>query len=64
VSVIDLLGKLKTELANSSGTAEQLAQKVEGSPELSFKILEHLAANGSIRKEAREPWFESIYTAK
>lgn len=64
VSVIDLLGKLKAELANSSGTAEQLAQQVAGSPELSFKILEHLAANGSISKETREPWFESIYSAK
>ncbi|MBE36882.1 MAG: glucose-6-phosphate isomerase [Opitutaceae bacterium] len=62
--VIDLLGKLKAALAESSGTAEQLAQKADGCPELSFKILEHLAANGSIGKEAREPCFDSIYTAK
>ena len=62
--VIDLLGKLKAALANGSGTAEQLAQNADGCPELSFKILEHLAANGSVRKEAREPWFESIYSAQ
>ena len=62
--VIDLLGKLKAALAESSGTAEQLAQKADGCPELSFKILEHLAANGRIGKEAREPCFDSIYTAK
>lgn len=62
--VIDLLGKLKAELAKGSGTPEQLAQRVDGNPELSFKILEHLAANGSIRKEIREPWFESIYSAR
>lgn len=63
-SVIDLLGKLKAELAKGPGTAESLAEKVGGCAELSFKILEHLAANGSIGKEARTPWFESIYSAK
>ena len=62
--VINLLGKLKAELANNSGTPEQLAQRVDGCPELSFKILEHLAANGSLSKETREPWFESIYSTK
>jgi len=62
--VIDLLGKLKAALANGSGTAEQLAQNADGCPELSFKILEHLAANGSVRKDAREPWFESVYSAQ
>jgi len=61
--VIDLLAKLKAAMASGSGTAEQLAQKADGCHELSFKILEHLAANGRISKETREPWFESIYTA-
>ncbi len=43
-------------------TAEQLAASVGGDPEPTFKILEHLAANGSVRKTARQPWFESTYT--
>jgi glucose-6-phosphate isomerase len=42
-------------------TAEQLAASVGGDPELTFKILEHLAANGSVRKTALQPWFESTY---
>ena len=43
----------------SALTAEALAQKVGGDAELSYKILEHLAANGAVRKHARSPWFES-----
>ncbi len=42
-------------------TVEQLAANVGGDPELTFKILEHLAANGSVRKTALQPWFESTY---
>jgi glucose-6-phosphate isomerase len=44
-------------------TAEALAQKVDGDPELTFKILERLAANGLVRKAARAPWHESTYQA-
>jgi glucose-6-phosphate isomerase len=42
-------------------TAEALAAQAGGEPETAFKILEHLAANGSIRKTPRSPWFESTY---
>jgi glucose-6-phosphate isomerase len=42
-------------------TAEQLATQVGGDPELAFKILEHLAANGAVKKAAKQPWFESTY---
>lgn len=45
-------------------TAEALAQKIGASEqtELVFKILEHLAANGSVKKTTRTPWFESTYS--
>jgi glucose-6-phosphate isomerase len=44
-------------------TAEALAAKL-GAPEqaeLVFKIAEHLAANGSVRKTAGKAWYESTY---
>lgn len=44
-------------------TAESLAAQVGGDPELAFKVLEHLAANGGARKTERTPWFESTYRA-
>lgn len=44
-------------------TAEDLAAKAQGDPELTFKILEHLSANGAIKKQAREPWHQSVYRA-
>lgn len=46
-------------------TAEDLAAQVgsDVSPELVFKILEHLSANRSsgVKKRARTPWYESRY---
>jgi glucose-6-phosphate isomerase len=63
--VIALKLKLAAALKSAPAqafTAEQLAARVGGDPELTFKILEHLAANGSVRKTARQPWFESTYT--
>jgi glucose-6-phosphate isomerase len=62
--VIALQQKLVGALKASSGksfTAEALALQVSGSPELAYKILEHLSANGVVRKEARQPWHESTY---
>lgn len=64
--VIALKLKLTAALKASAGqtfTAEALAAKVEGDPELSFKILEHLAANGAIKKTAKTPIFASTYAA-
>lgn len=62
--VIALKLKLAAALQAAPGqafTAEQLATQVGGDPELAFKILEHLAANGAVKKTARQPWFESTY---
>jgi glucose-6-phosphate isomerase len=64
--VIALKQKLSAALQSAKGdafTAEALAQKVGGDPELAFKILEHLAANGGAKKTAKSPWFESTYSA-
>jgi len=30
---------------------------------LCFKILEHMAANGTVKKQVATPWFESTYRA-
>lgn len=63
--VIALKLKLAAALKAAPGqafTAEQLASRVGGDPELAFKILEHLAANGAVKKTAKQPWFESTYT--
>jgi glucose-6-phosphate isomerase len=49
--------------AGQAHTAEALATKVGGDPELAFKILEHLAANGAIKKTAAATPFESTYAA-
>jgi glucose-6-phosphate isomerase len=64
--VIALRLKLALALRQADGlplTAEQLAEKAGGNPELAFKILEHLAANGGAKKTAKTPWFESTYTS-
>ncbi|MCR6657046.1 MAG: glucose-6-phosphate isomerase [Opitutus sp.] len=49
-------------------TAEEIAAKIspETSPELTFKILEHLAANKNtgVKKRAKTPWFNSRYGVK
>jgi glucose-6-phosphate isomerase len=63
-SVIALKLKLSAALQGARGhafTAEALAQQAGGDPELAFKILEHLAANGVVKKTPRSPWFESTY---
>lgn len=62
--VIALQQKLFGHLRSHPGqaaTAEALAQAVGGDPELAFKILEHLAANGRVRKTPKAPWHESTY---
>ncbi|HEX2101811.1 MAG TPA: glucose-6-phosphate isomerase, partial [Candidatus Synoicihabitans sp.] len=56
--------KLTAALRASPGktfTAEALAGSVGGDPEIAFKILEHLAANGVVTKDARTPWPTSTY---
>jgi glucose-6-phosphate isomerase len=63
--VIDLQKKLAAALAAAPGaafTAEALAAKVGGSPEISHKILEHLSSNGTVRKTPKTPWYESTYS--
>ncbi len=62
--VIALKLKLTAALKAATGqtfTAEALAAKVGGDPELTFKILEHLAANGAVNKTAKVPVFASTY---
>jgi len=66
--VIALKLKLAAALAANPGksfTAEALANEVGAGEqtELAYKILEHLAANGTVRKSAKSPWFESVYHA-
>jgi glucose-6-phosphate isomerase len=64
--VIALKLKLAAALKAGAGTArtaEQLAAQVGGDPELAFKILEHMAANGAARKTAAPVWSDSTYTA-
>jgi glucose-6-phosphate isomerase len=64
--VIALKLKLSAALKAAPGqsfTAAALAARVGGDPELAFKILEHLCANGAVKKESRVPWPESVYFA-
>lgn len=64
--VIALQGKLVAALKAAPGqayTAEAAANAVGGSAELAYKILEHLAANGVVKKQAGSPWFTSTYSA-
>jgi glucose-6-phosphate isomerase len=64
-SVIALQQRLSAALKASPGkahTADELATSVGGDAELSYKILEHLAANGVATKAIKSPWFESTYT--
>jgi len=59
-----LVAALREPTAPAEGqTAETLAAKIAGNPELAFKVLEHLAANGRINKEPRTPWHQSLYRA-
>jgi len=64
--VIDLRLKLGAALKAAPGrsfTAESLAQQVGGDPETAYKILEHLAANGSCRKTSAPAWQDAAYSA-
>jgi glucose-6-phosphate isomerase len=64
--VIALKQKLVAALKAAPGkafTAAEAARQAGGDPELSFKILEHLAANGAVRKAPRSPWYDSTYSA-
>ncbi len=62
---LQIAEKLKSAGAGQAFTAESLAVAL-GAPakaELVFKVLEHLAANGSVKKSSKTPWFESTYSA-
>ena len=61
---LKIAAALKTEAATDF-TAEALAEKIGAieQTELAFKILEHLAANGKVRKTAKSSWFETTYQA-
>lgn len=64
VGVIALQLRLVAALKAAHGkefTAEAIALRAEGDPETAHKILEHLAANGAVRKTPKEPWFKSTY---
>jgi glucose-6-phosphate isomerase len=63
--VIALQLKLVAALTAARGkafTAEEIAAKAGGDPETAHKILEHLSANGPVRKAPRDPWFKSTYS--
>ena len=66
--VIALKLQITAKLSAAAGqtfTADSLAAAL-GAPEkteLVFKVLEHLAANGAVKKTAQTPWFESTYSA-
>jgi glucose-6-phosphate isomerase len=63
--VIALQHKLVAALTAAPGkefTAETIAAQVGGSAELSYKILDHLAANGALRKTPVQPWFHSTFS--
>ncbi len=65
-AVIALQQKLVAALRAAPGkafTAEAAATAAGGSPELAHKVLEHLAANGALKKQAATPWFASTYSA-
>ncbi len=62
--VIALQVKLVAALRAAPGkafTADALAALAGGDAEMAFKILEHLSANGAVRKTAKTPWFDSTY---
>lgn len=64
-AVIELRGRLLAALRASPGKPlgiEQLARQSEGNPELAFKILEHLAANGVVKKTSAPVWHQSTYS--
>jgi glucose-6-phosphate isomerase len=63
-AVIALKLKLTAALKAAPGesrSAEAWAAPLGADPELAYKLLDHLAANGSVRKTVRSPWHESTY---
>jgi glucose-6-phosphate isomerase len=67
-SVITLKLQITAHLKANAGqtfTADTLAAALGSTvnAELVFKVLEHLAANGSVKKTAKTPWFSSTYSA-
>ncbi|MCS6243497.1 MAG: glucose-6-phosphate isomerase [Opitutus sp.] len=67
-SVITLKLQITAHLKANAGqtfTADTLAAALGSAvnAELVFKVLEHLAANGSVKKTANTPWFASTYSA-
>ncbi|MCC5024816.1 MAG: glucose-6-phosphate isomerase [Candidatus Synoicihabitans palmerolidicus] len=63
--VIKLKSSLQAALAAAPGesfTPDALAAKVSGDAEIAFKVLDHLAANGTITKHSAKPWFESTFS--
>ena len=63
--VLALQQKLVAALRAQPGQsydAESLARLVGGDPELAFKILDHLAANGTVKKHVLTPWFSSKFS--
>jgi glucose-6-phosphate isomerase len=64
--VIALQQRLVAALKAAPGqsfTADAVASQVGGDAETTYKILEHLAANGAVQKSGKEPWFNSTYGA-
>ena len=62
--VIALKQKLAQHLQTASAqeqTAETIAAALSADPELVYKLLEHMAANGEVTKAAADPWFDSTY---
>jgi glucose-6-phosphate isomerase len=63
-AVIALKLKLTAALKAAPGesrSAEGWAAALGADPELAYKLLDHLAANGSVRKTVRSPWHESTF---
>jgi glucose-6-phosphate isomerase len=62
--VIALQQRIVAALKASPGkqlTAEEAAREAGGDPEIAHKVLEHLAANGQVRRTPGSPWFKSTY---
>ncbi|HYC72751.1 MAG TPA: glucose-6-phosphate isomerase [Opitutaceae bacterium] len=65
--VIALRARILEALRGANGrefTAETLAAFLHqpDKAEHVYKVLEHLAANGAVKKQPRKPWFESTYS--
>jgi len=63
--ILAIKPQLMAALNANSGkplTVELLAQSIGADPEICFKILERLAYNKLITKQASSPWYNSTYT--